>query len=222
MCRRIDTTQISEYALTMGRNQTYDTSDIVHGAREIFLEQGPNAPTATIAKHLGVSEGLLFKRFGTKENLFLAAMGIRDFDATLLIEKCLLREDMSQNLSELATEILKFLREMFPSMMMLWLKQKDKSRGGLPQKLKSPMVQMINAIADYLEQEMQRGRLAKVDPLVAARMIVATAANYVLFETVGRRQPMPLDSDIYVKKLIDILWFGLNPASSVVTRDGER
>ncbi len=206
----------------MGRNRTYDTNDIVNGARKVFLEQGPNAPTATIAKQLGISEGLLFKRFGTKADLFQAAMGIPDFDATLLIEKCLSRDDMSKNLSHLAMEILNFFREMFPSMMMLWLQQKDKSQSGLPQQLNSPTIQVITAIADYLEQEMQRGRLAKADPLVAARMIVATAANYVFFEIVGRNPHLSLDSEIYVKEMVDILWRGLNPASSAVNRDGER
>ena len=58
----------------MSRPVTYDTEELLASARKTFLEIGPSASTQTLAKNAGVSEGTLFKRFGTKKKLFLQAI----------------------------------------------------------------------------------------------------------------------------------------------------
>ena len=58
----------------MGRPRTVTDEQILEKAREVFIDQGPNATTATIAERLGLSQGALFKRFGTKEELLMAAL----------------------------------------------------------------------------------------------------------------------------------------------------
>ena len=46
---------------------------IIESAILIFSEKGyANASTAEIARHAGVSEGTIFKHYGTKENLLLS------------------------------------------------------------------------------------------------------------------------------------------------------
>jgi AcrR family transcriptional regulator len=58
----------------MARPVTYDTEELLASARQTFLEVGPSASTHVLAKNAGVSEGTLFKRFGSKKNLFLQAI----------------------------------------------------------------------------------------------------------------------------------------------------
>jgi AcrR family transcriptional regulator len=58
----------------MGRTKTISDEEVLERAREVFVEQGFRASTKAIAKHVGVSEGVLFQRFSTKEELFFAAM----------------------------------------------------------------------------------------------------------------------------------------------------
>ncbi len=48
--------------------------EILEVARETILELGPSVSTTVIAERLGVSQATLFKRFGSKDALVLAAL----------------------------------------------------------------------------------------------------------------------------------------------------
>ena len=58
----------------MSRTATITNDQILEAARAEFLEHGIRATSSAIAKRAGVSSGILFQRFGTKEALFAAAM----------------------------------------------------------------------------------------------------------------------------------------------------
>ena len=58
----------------MGRPRTVSDDVILEAARAVFLEQGPGASTQSIADRLSVSQAALFKRFGTKRDLMIAAL----------------------------------------------------------------------------------------------------------------------------------------------------
>ena len=53
---------------------------ILEVARRLFLERGFKATTAEVAREAGVAEGSLFKRWKTKQELFLSAMSAGDED----------------------------------------------------------------------------------------------------------------------------------------------
>jgi AcrR family transcriptional regulator len=55
----------------VARKKSIPDKDILTAAREVFVVQGFAASTRAIAKHAGVSEGLLFQRYPTKAELFL-------------------------------------------------------------------------------------------------------------------------------------------------------
>ena len=57
-------------------------ADRLDAAREVFVEKGPGASTREVARRAGVSEGVLFQRYGTKRDLFFAAMMIPADDLT--------------------------------------------------------------------------------------------------------------------------------------------
>ncbi len=58
----------------MARPITIKADDLLEAARQVFLKKGTQATTAQVAERAGVSEGTLFKRFGTKADLFRSAM----------------------------------------------------------------------------------------------------------------------------------------------------
>ena len=58
----------------MGRNKTIPDTGLLEIARRVFVEKGLGASTKEIARRTGVSEGVIFQRFNTKEDLFFAAM----------------------------------------------------------------------------------------------------------------------------------------------------
>lgn len=56
------------------RPQTVTDEEILMKARDVFIRLGYSAPVSAIAQELGLSQPALFKRFGTKKNLFIEAM----------------------------------------------------------------------------------------------------------------------------------------------------
>lgn len=58
----------------MGRRRQVSDEEISVAAREVFLDRGPKAPVALVAKKLGVSTATLFQRTGSKEQLMLMAL----------------------------------------------------------------------------------------------------------------------------------------------------
>jgi AcrR family transcriptional regulator len=64
---------------------------IVAAARKVYADDGPDASTDAIARHAGVGERTLFRRFPTKAGLLRAALESVAEDLTPAIEKA--RED---------------------------------------------------------------------------------------------------------------------------------
>jgi Bacterial regulatory proteins, tetR family len=60
----------------MARTPKITNEAILAVAQQLFLEQGEKASTLEIANKAGISEASIFKRFATKQALFLAAIGI--------------------------------------------------------------------------------------------------------------------------------------------------
>jgi AcrR family transcriptional regulator len=58
----------------MGRRRQVSDRQISAAAREVFLDRGPRAPVAMVAKKLGVSTATLFQRTGSKQQLMLMAL----------------------------------------------------------------------------------------------------------------------------------------------------
>ncbi|MBL9005425.1 MAG: TetR/AcrR family transcriptional regulator [Myxococcales bacterium] len=58
----------------MARKRTIRDEDLLAAARACFVDSGFAVPTKEIARRAGVSEGLLFQRYGNKAELFFAAM----------------------------------------------------------------------------------------------------------------------------------------------------
>src|SRR5437899_2658415 len=58
----------------MGRHKTISDEEVLRIARETFRAQGHVASTRAIADAAGISEAILYQRFGSKDDLFFAAM----------------------------------------------------------------------------------------------------------------------------------------------------
>src|SRR5260221_452238 len=58
----------------MGRPKTISDDEVLRIARDIFREHGHTASTREVAQAAGISEAILYQRFGSKDGLFFAAM----------------------------------------------------------------------------------------------------------------------------------------------------
>lgn len=100
--------------------------DLLDAARAVLRERGTQATTAEVAARAGVSEGTLFNRFRTKDELFLTAMHTMPQLAWIarLPERVGVGEVRAQ-LIEIAHECIAFFRVIVPMAMMSWSKHPD-------------------------------------------------------------------------------------------------
>ena len=202
---------LSKHSL-MARPKTIRDEELIEAARSCFLAQGWSASTAGIAREAGVSEGTLFKRFGNKEGLFRAAMGIPDFDAAMGLQGRLGKGDPHENLREIALAMIDFFRVLVPRVMMFWSRRSGgpqdilKNESGTP-----PPLRAMQALAGYLDGEMEAGRLRRADPMVVARMLIGSIHHFVFVELVGMRMKQAPSAEEYVEALLEVLFRGLEP-----------
>ncbi len=198
----------------MPRPRTISDEEILDAARTLFLERGPSVSTAEIARAAGISEGTIFKRFPTKDALFMAAMGLeaRLQHATFL-QDMRGQGDMKQNLGLIARQLLTFYRELIPRVIALHAHSKlSPLQHSVLKGPNSPHRQAHLALAEHLRLEMEDGRLGQGDPELMARVISAAMWNFVFFETIKAQVYTPMEGEDYVDQLVDLLWSGMAPA----------
>lgn len=197
----------------MARPQSISSEHILDVARRMFVAHGHRCTTAAIAREADVSEGTIFKRFGSKDSLFNEAMALPEFRFADSLPDLVGTGVFRDNVVLLADELIAHFRQLIPMVMRL------KSQPGFdPMNLlrndKSPPIKTLKAVTNFFDAELKLGRMRACDPEVAARMVLGSTHNYVFFESLGVHAAMPIASNTYVRGLIDLLWQGLNPSPS--------
>lgn len=201
---------MSEYSLiAMARTVSIDDETILRAAREVFLERGVRATTAEVAQRAGVSEGSLFKRWKRKDDLFRAAMdesGPPEFVRYLRQQAG--KGDLRETLQRAGKLALEFFRLIVPLAMTAW--SDPKLRGS--EVLEPPMVRGIRAVSALLAAEMDAGRLRHMDPEIITRAFFGAIYNFVSMEHLYQsNNVLPMDADVFIRDLVDILWNGIAP-----------
>jgi AcrR family transcriptional regulator len=199
----------------MARPVSIKDETIIEAARQVFLEQGIQATTAAVAERAGVSEGSIFKRFKSKEELFRAAMG-HPVDAPPFAHDLAARAgtgEVRELLFETGMEIVVFFRRLMPLHMMAW---SNPGSDGLPKALSGPNpppVRAVKNLAGFFEAEMRGGRMRRQDPEIVARTFLGSVHTFVFFELLYQMNgELPLAAETYVRGLVSLLWTGIDPA----------
>lgn len=159
----------------MSRPRKYDDDCILEVAAQVFLEKGPRAGTALIARRAGVSEGVLFQRFKTKAALFEAAL-TRETDSNFWRDALLARigkGSPAANLKKAILALFEKLHRLVPRRMVL------EGQGGLrPSKRRiPPPIEDATAIETYLKAEIRLGRLQLSRPDLHAHEIIGAIVH---------------------------------------------
>lgn len=194
----------------MARIAKITNQQILDAAREIFLEQGFGASTLEIAQKAGISEASIFKRFSTKEELFFASMGIPEKSPWgKKLNTLVGKGNLKQNLVELCLQILEFNRQIMPRLMML------RSRGNaiseMLSRADSRPSRDLKTFTNFLEKEIEQGRLRSGDPKTIAMILLGSLMNYVFLEQIHPTGDVPADEQTFVHNLVDIVWEGIAP-----------
>jgi AcrR family transcriptional regulator len=185
----------------------------------VFLEQGIQATTAEVARKAGIAEGSIFKRFPTKQELFVAAMQPTFADPEFLqkLKSWVGKGDIRKHLEELGAEAIEFFRQVVPLMIMSW-SNREAAQHPLQQE-NPPPIQAIKRLASYLEAEVHLGRLRMHDPQIMARVFVGSVQNFVLLELLSlTHEELPMSSEVYLRGVIDLMWKGVAPRSKRSTK----
>ena len=199
----------------MSRRVTIDTDSIIKAARDVFLKHGMAAKTSDVAKRAGVSEGSIFVRFKSKEDLFRAAMSAQlEEDGWLEPLALATRPGSAQDkLFAIGAAGLVYFRKVLPLSMMAW---SNPGKDGLPRRAKSkteptPLLHR-RRLAEFLSAEIAAGRVRDCDVATVAQVLVSACVHYVMTELTIIRKKQTKEEDLaYVRNVVDLLWDGLSP-----------
>lgn len=203
-----------------GRPQTIPDEVLLDAARDVFREEGHAATTAKIAKRAGVSEGILFYRYKSKEAL-LAAVIDRETeppealrDAAALAGEGTVRENLERTVEALLEAVARahpFIELAITSPTSGKIHALLFAKGGKP-----PPQRIAELLAGYLDAEIRLGRVRKVDSAAAARAVIGGCIEQV------RSRPAAADRAsrrAFARALVDLLVFGLaGPAAPAPSR----
>ena len=208
---------LTEYSV-MARPTTITNDQLLEAARQEFLAHGIRATSAAIARRAGVSQGILFHRFGTKEALFAAAMSSEGGASATPLEVNLRnlvgQGSVQQNLIALGERLLDRFFLVVPTQLMAWANP-DPERADQPAaQYRNRGIRGQQLFVEYLRGEMRLNRIANVDPFVVAQTF-SGALWFFAFEQMSggrlrRNVPAPSRNE-FVRQLVDTLWRGLKP-----------
>jgi AcrR family transcriptional regulator len=202
----------------MARLPSITDEELLRYARDVFLEHGIRATTAEVAARAGVSEALIFKRFRTKDRLFVSAMqaDLAPHEVAWLTgwQARVGHGDLRENLVEIGIEAVRFFRKLMPLIMMSWSNLSEEELARHHAHREAPPFVSRRLVEAYFEAERRRGRVrAGCDTEVLARLYVGALFNHASWEVMlGAHDPRPLGAEAYVRGIVDLLWRGIAPA----------
>jgi AcrR family transcriptional regulator len=200
-----------------GRPPRIREDEILNAARDVFREEGHATTTAKIAERAGVSEGILFYRYKSKEALLAAVIfretqppeSLRD-----LVKTAEGKRSVAENLKRIVETLLESVVRAHP---FLELAVTSPTSGEIHKLLfakakKPPPQRTVELLAGYFEAEIRIGRARAIDTSAAARAIFGGCIDYVRSGQAARDDE---GRRAFVRGLVDVLVHGTTkPAQS--------
>src|SRR5271157_6000965 len=163
----------------MARKKTISDAELLEIARSVFVEAGFGASSKEIARRAGVSEGVLFQRFSTKEELFFAAMTPPVADVSRMLNH---PGATGQRLLEKITfAMLEYFRLLMPVLIHPSFVFEEFAR----RQPDSALVVLRRQLMEFMIREQRAARIGPVDPGAAALVVWSTAQTIAFFEALG-------------------------------------
>ena len=200
----------------MSQSLRVSNEQILSAAREVFLERGMRATTAEAAMRAGVSEALIFKRFGSKRALFERAMGgpesFGEADWLVGLEDRIGTGDVRTHLEQLAGCGIEFFLRLMPLVLMSW-SHLDGHAVAATRVEESPQFHARRRVEAYFEAERALGRIRASDSRLIARFYMGALFHYAAWHTMfGAHDPAGLPPQDYALGVVDTLWRGIAPS----------
>jgi AcrR family transcriptional regulator len=190
----------------MGRPKTITDDAILRIARDIFRRHGHTATTRQVANAAGISEAVLYQRFGTKDALFFAALHPRGPD----IEELLGPDDPPDDAHEYLRTVVRRLGEYFAEVIPLALREMmhpSFDPASLSRTTPGGGAELREGLARRIASLARRKRLAAPDEIVVARLLRSLAHDWALGVSFAHGTVAARDRRL--EEFVGVLWEGL-------------
>lgn len=172
----------------MARPQRVSDEEVLGEMRRAVLEHGPHVSLDRVAKHLGVSTPALFRRFGDRKNLMLAALRPNERPPFLdEIERGPDARPAQAQLTELFTHIARYFSAVLPCLSALRESGLNVDDLGFDE---PPPLRTTRVLTGWLERALRTGLLEVESPVdTATAMLGAVWAPVFLRHMAKRTDP---------------------------------
>jgi AcrR family transcriptional regulator len=188
----------------MGRQKTITDDEVLRIARNVFREQGHTATTREIAQAAGISEAILYQRFGSKNELFFASMRPRGPD----IEQLLGPKEPSQDALTYLHAVVVRLGEHFSEVIPLALRlvtHPSFDPASLARAQPGGPAVLREGLADRLAVLARRGELRKTGAALTAQLLLSLAHDWALRRVHGGATRGVRE----LKEMVEVVWEGV-------------
>ena len=200
-------TKYGHHKLNMPRTKTISNEDLLKACRAEFLARGFQVTTKRIAQRAGISEGILFQRFGTKDELFFASMRMPAPELEGAVSEALASSHVEQALLILSCAVLEYLRCNMPAVLLVLAHPEYRSRsvsmGHRSHELLLDAQSMRGGFEQVLEHHKQSGEVTRSDHRQLVSVLISTLLARALHEQIGINGPD--DSEVWLAQIIDAL-----------------
>jgi len=189
----------------MGRQKTISDDEVLRIARDLFRARGHTATTREIAEAAGVSEAVLYQRFGSKDELFFAAMHPRGPDIEALLGPPEPAEDAHAYVRTVVVRMGRYFAEVIPLALRVMTHPSfdhallARMPPGAPPGVQEALAQRLAGFA--------RRKQIGTASLAAARILVSLAHDWALGGVF--RHANPAQRERQLKEMVDVVWEGL-------------
>jgi AcrR family transcriptional regulator len=194
----------------VARPRKFTDKVLLEVARRCLLEHGPSVSTTVIADEIGISQAALFKRFGTKEKLIIAALCQLPADYPMLevLKRGPGPEPIRDQLIELGTFLVALFRQIVPCFSVMAAAGVDSQILSRPD---SPPVLGREAWTSWFEIAQAQGRVRPLDASVTAVAFIGFLQARPFREHIIGDMGLTCTDGEYVTQIVDLLLTGMLP-----------
>lgn len=196
----------------MGRTKTIGDDEILRRARGVFREGGHGASTREVARAVGISQAVLYQRFGSKEELFARAMFPDAPDLDSLLGGYPLA-DVRADLARIGERLVEYLAAHLPTMIHVLAHPGVGRDRLLEAHQRLAFRPLLSGLEDRFRRLRDDGLMGDVDPVAAARTFLAAVHASALFQAMAHGSGHG-PQQAHIEALVDVFWVGLAPGGA--------